>query len=401
MTQYEPMRFHKAWGYENKPIPIERYTSPDYFIKEKDRVFARKWLNVGRINRIPNKGDYFVKDMRIADTSLLIVHGMDGQVRAFHNMCSHRANPVSWDEEGKCNGKKGLIACRFHGWVYDSTGKLVHISDAENFPDVKKEDNGLTPVHCDVWEGFIFVNFAEEPEETLLEYLDPMLSEITGYPFGDYEHYFSYRIDERVNWKTLQEAQLEGWHLPYLHEKTLALAVASDGQQYRHAAIDLFGPHGVLGSPPPENFEPSPTGQIAGKFGTGTMEAFGRQRTEEDSVQGPKWRGSFDFYHVFPNTFIGLLQGTFFTFNIWPIAHDHSIWEINGYYPKCNNAGELFAREYSKIGLRDPMMEDCFTHERINSVIASGAKKFIHFQDEELMCRHLSEGVDRCVRGDM
>ena len=401
MTAYEPLRFSKASGYSAEPLPISRYTDPDYFEQEKQRVFRRKWLNVGRINRIPDKGDYFVKDVRVADTSLLIVHGTDGKVRAFHNMCSHRANPVSWDEQGRCQGRKGYITCRFHGWVYDSTGALVHVSDAENFPTVDKASNGLTSVHCDVWQGFIFVNFADRPDQSLAEYLQPVTAEISGYPFDDYEHYFSYRIDERVNWKTLQEAQLEGWHLPYLHEKTLALAVATDNKQYRHVAIDLLGPHGVLGSPPPENFEPSPIGKISGRFGTGTMAAFGRKRSAGEPQTGPKWRGSFDFYHLFPNTFVGILQGTYFTFNIWPITVDHSIWEINGYFPKVHNAGELFAREYSKIGLRDPMMEDCYTHEQINSVIRSGAKSHIFFQDEELLCRHMSDGVDRCVRGEM
>lgn len=397
MADLDPLRFHKRFGMNTAPVPVERYTSADYFERERERIFKRKWLNVGRVNRIPERGQYFVKDMRIANTSLLIVHGTDGVFRAFHNMCSHRANPVSWDEDGKCVGKAGYITCRFHGWVYDSTGKLVHVSDAANFPSVDKDADGLTPVHCAVWEGFIWVNLAERPEQTLEQYLAPISGEIAGYPFSDYEHSYSYRIDERVNWKTLQEAQLEGWHLPYLHEKTLALAVAKDGQQYRHASLETFGPHGLVSSPPPDSFTPSPVGQIAGRYGPDTMAAFAKK--VDTAATGPKWRGAFDFWFVFPNTFIGLLQGTFFTFNIWPLAADHSIWEINGYTPPVDTAGAAFAREYSKIGLRDPMMEDCYTHEKINGVIHSGAKKFIHFQDEELICRHLSDTADRCVRG--
>jgi phenylpropionate dioxygenase-like ring-hydroxylating dioxygenase large terminal subunit len=397
MADTDPMMKHQLAGMAMPPVPLERYTSPAYFERECTQIFMRKWLNVGRINDIAKPGDYMVKDMRIANTSLLIVHGTDGVMRAFHNMCSHRANPVSWDEKGKCTGKAGLITCRFHGWVYDCTGKLVHVSDTENFPSVEKDKSGLTPVHCGVWEGFIWVNLAAEPEQSLAEYLAPVAGEIAGYPFSDYEHAFSYRIDEQVNWKTLQEAQLEGWHLPYLHGKTLALAVATTGQQFRHAALETFGPHGLVSSPPPPPFTPSPVGALAGRFGTGTMDAFAKK--VDQSTSGPKWRSAFDFWFIFPNTFIGLLQGTFFTFNIWPIAVDHSIWEINGYYPPVKTAGAAFAREYSKIGLRDPMMEDCYTHEKINSVINSGAKQFIHFQDEELICRHLSDTADRCVRG--
>lgn len=376
------------------PIPVERYTSEEYFNRERDRIFRRKWLNVGNTLQAPAPGDYFVADIEILNTSLLIIHGKDGQYRAFHNMCSHRGAPVAWEKQGSC---RGYLACRFHGWVYDTAGNLVQVSDAENFPTVDPAENGLTAVHCEVWKNFIFINVADEPEETLEEFLAPVASEIGAYDFSGYTPAFSYRIEESVNWKTLQEAQLEGWHLPYLHEKTLARAVKVDGQQYRHSAIELHGLHGVLGSPPPDSFTPSPVAQIASQFGTGTMQAFGAK--QESDAASYQFRGSFDFWHIFPNFFVGLLNGLYFTFNIWPVATDKSVWEIKGYYPPVANAGELFAREYSKVGLRDPMMEDCYTHELICAQLKSGAKDHIHFQDEELLVRHLGNGVDRCIQG--
>ncbi|MDY6963427.1 MAG: SRPBCC family protein, partial [Pseudomonadota bacterium] len=390
-----PCRFMNQYPAEGRdPITIERYTSAEYFDRERDAVFKRKWLNVGNILDAPKPGDYFVADLDILDTSLLIIHGKDGKYRAFHNMCSHRGAPVAWDKKGSC---KGYLACRFHGWVYDTTGKLVQISDAANFPTVNAEENGLTPVHCDVWEHFIFINMAAEPEETLAQFLAPVSDEIGKFDFSGFTPAFSYRIEENVNWKTLQEAQLEGWHLPFLHEKTLARAVKVEGSQYRHAGIELFGLHGVLGSPPPDSFTPPPTAELASRFGTGTMQAFG-SKLEADG-DGYRFRGSFDFWHIFPNFFVGLLNGLYFTFNIWPVAADRSVWEIKGYYPPVRTAGELFAREYSKVGLRDPMMEDCYTHELICAQLKSGAKSHIHFQDEEILARHLGNGVDLCVRG--
>jgi phenylpropionate dioxygenase-like ring-hydroxylating dioxygenase large terminal subunit len=391
----ETRRFMHRYPEEGSgPIPVERYTSQDYFEQEKARVFRRKWLNVGHILQVPKPGDYVVVDLRIADTQLVVIHGKDGVMRAFHNMCSHRGAPVAWDAQGSC---KGYLACRFHGWVYDTTGKLVHVSDAENFPSVKAEDNGLAAVHCEMWQGFIFVNLAPRPEETLLTYLGPVADEIGRYDFSGFTPAFSYRIDENVNWKTLQEAQLEGWHLPFLHEKTLARAVKVDGRQYRHAAIELYGLHGVLGSPPPDDFKPSPVALLASRFGTGTVQAFGKKAETSDG--GYRFRGSFDFWHIFPNFFIGLLDGLFFTFNIWPVTVDRSIWEIKGYYPPVTKASALFAREYSKVGLRDPMMEDCYTHELVAAQLKSGAKREIHLQDEELLVRHLGNGVERCLQG--
>ncbi|MGD9710935.1 MAG: Rieske (2Fe-2S) protein, partial [Thermomicrobiales bacterium] len=75
------------------PIPVERYTSTDYFDREREQVFRRKWLNVGNVLQAPKPGDYFVHELKILDTSLLIIHGKAGKFRAFHNICSPRGAP--------------------------------------------------------------------------------------------------------------------------------------------------------------------------------------------------------------------------------------------------------------------------------------------------------------------
>ena len=110
-----PCRFMDRYPDEGRdPVDIERYTSTEYFDREREAVFRRKWLNVGNILQAPKPGDYFVADIEVLDTSLVIIHGKDGVYRAFHNMCSHRGAPVAWDKQGSC---KGYLACRFHGWV--------------------------------------------------------------------------------------------------------------------------------------------------------------------------------------------------------------------------------------------------------------------------------------------
>lgn len=67
------------------PLPIEPYVSREYFEKERERIFRKVWLNVGRVEQIPDPGDYFVKDLAVCHTSVLVVRGEDGKVRAFHN----------------------------------------------------------------------------------------------------------------------------------------------------------------------------------------------------------------------------------------------------------------------------------------------------------------------------
>jgi phenylpropionate dioxygenase-like ring-hydroxylating dioxygenase large terminal subunit len=108
------------------PVPIEPYISQEYFDLERERIFRKVWLNVGREEEIPKPGDYLVKDLPVGKTSLLIIRGKDGRIRAFHNVCSHRSNKLVWDRSGSCQN----FSCKFHGWTYIlSTGRNCGFRD--------------------------------------------------------------------------------------------------------------------------------------------------------------------------------------------------------------------------------------------------------------------------------
>jgi len=149
MNKPEQFRFADAYPDLNRgPVPVEPYISAAYFEKEREAIFRRHWMNVCRIDDVPNPGDYIVKDIAILKTSLLIVHGSDGTVRAFHNVCQHRGNQLVGDHTKGCSK---FFSCGFHGWVYDAEGKLVNVPDAEEFYDLSK----------DPWE---FNNRINDPE---------------------------------------------------------------------------------------------------------------------------------------------------------------------------------------------------------------------------------------------
>ena len=372
------------------PVETQRYYSEAVYKKERDKIFKKCWLNIGREEEIPEPGDYFVRQLDVCRTSILVVRGKDRVVRAFHNMCSHRGNPVAWEEKGHC---PGLFVCRFHAWSFDTQGALINITDEDRFFDVDKKENGLTPVSLDSWAGFLFINLQPEPEKSLEEFLSPVSDAMKGYPFESLSLTNLYKVQEKVNWKLLQEAQQEGWHLPYLHKNTLAKSATNRGELFRHAAVKCYGEHGLVSSHAPKDYEPTPVAAISMKYGTGTFDAFAIE--DDESKEEMTWHGAFDLYHIFPNMFIGLLRGTFFTYNVWPVSVDETIWEVRFYYPRAKNAGELFALEYGKCGLRDALREDAFTHEKIQSVIASGARKVFHYQDEELVLRNFNHTVDK------
>jgi phenylpropionate dioxygenase-like ring-hydroxylating dioxygenase large terminal subunit len=375
------------------PVPVAPYVTNEYFEAERGKIFKRCWINVGREEDVATPGDYFVRNIEIAETSILLVRGADGVVRAFHNMCSHRGNPVAWEARGKCRH----FTCHFHGWSYDTTGALVHIADKDRFFGVDPAKNGLTPIHCGLWQGFIFINLAETPDETLEDYLAPVTEVVDGYPFAGMTKSYGYRAVEQVNWKTLIEAQMEGWHLPYLHKNTLARTATNKGKRFAHAALRRFGAHGLVSSAAPDAFHPSPMLALSLQYGVGTFDAFSVE--DGAAAKGPKWHGAFDLYHIFPNFYVGLLRGTYFTYNIWPLARDRTVWEITGYYPPATTAGQVFSQAVGGVGLRETLREDAFTHEQIGRVIGSGAKSHFHLQDEETTIRHFIGEVDRRVRG--
>ena len=116
------------------PVPIEPCVSSAYFEQEREQLFRRVWLNVGRVEDLPKAGDYFVKDLAVCHTSILVVRGKDDQIRAFHNMCSHRGNKLAWATQGACQ----LLTCKFHGWSYGLDGQLKFVPDEERFFDLDR-----------------------------------------------------------------------------------------------------------------------------------------------------------------------------------------------------------------------------------------------------------------------
>src|SRR5713226_9809571 len=145
-----------------EPISYEDSISPEFFEAEREAIFRRCWLNVGRVEQVPRAGSYFTKELAVANTSIIVVRGSDRKIRAFHNICRHRGNKLVWtdypgeEERGTCQ----QFACKYHGWRYALDGKLTFIQQEEEFFGVDKADYGLVEVNLEVWEGFIFINLS-------------------------------------------------------------------------------------------------------------------------------------------------------------------------------------------------------------------------------------------------
>ena len=203
------------------PVSYEDSISPEFYELEREAIFKRAWLNVGRVEQLPRNGSYFTKEIAVASTSLIVVRGMDGEIRAFHNICRHRGNKLVWadDPSAETKGSCRQFVCKYHGWTYGLDGSCSFVQQEREFFDLDKSDYGLVPVHCDVWSGFIFVTFEREPRQTLVEFLGPMVRALEGYPFHLQTERFYYRSEVSGNWKLFMDAFQEFYHAPVLHGK--------------------------------------------------------------------------------------------------------------------------------------------------------------------------------------
>ena len=373
-------------------MSTEPYYAEDHFEREKVNLFRRVWLKVGRVEELPDEGSYFVRDLSFADTSILVVRGQDGEIRGFHNICSHRGNKLVWDPVGKVTG----FSCRMHGWTYLPDGRLRTVPDENMFYDLDKDACGLSPVHLDVWGGFIFVNLAADAPESLTEYLGEAGSRLAEYPFERATERYTYATELHCNWKVAVDAFTEAYHVVFIHgEWGAGTFTSADNPLCQIPYCGLLDRHAVFGVYGNPEYQPRPTEAVAQQWGS--------MFTKRDG-SAPGWlpasvnpggsdKFSFEMTHLFPNFLIHVVDGTYFTHEFRPIATDRTLWEGNTYYVPPRNAGERFSQEYAHLLMRENWLEDTTAMEAVQSTLKSGAKQSFWLHDQEILIRHTRKVV--------
>ena len=186
----------------------EFYNDPAIFERDIERIHLRHWLCVGHVSRIPNPGDWFVFD--VADESIIVVRGRDGELRALVNVCRHRGSHVCYEKQGNSR----LFVCPYHAWTYDLDGRLR--AARHMGPDFDPSQHSLAQIHVRVLEGLIFVCFATDPprlddvERTLRATLG-----LHGWADAKVAHRAAYTTD--ANWKLVTENYQECYHCRPAH----------------------------------------------------------------------------------------------------------------------------------------------------------------------------------------
>ena len=135
------------------PVSYDDSNSPAFFELEREAIFKRSWLNVGRVEELPKAGSYVTREIAAARTSIILVRDREGRIRAFHNICRHRGNKLVWQDfpQEETSGSCRQFTCKYHGWRYGLDGELTFVQQESEFFDLDKADYPLVAVHCEVW----------------------------------------------------------------------------------------------------------------------------------------------------------------------------------------------------------------------------------------------------------
>ena len=214
-------------------MPGDFYTSPDLLELEREHLFGREWVAVGRVEEIADPGDFLTA--QIYNEPIIVVRGEDGEIRALSNVCRHRAMLVA---EG--NGNARRLVCPYHAWTYDLKGQLIGAPHIAKRDDFEKSSCRLPEFKSEIWQGFIFVSLASDtkPLAPRLSGLDAI---IENYHFEQMQtRYINHEIWD-TNWKCLVENFMEGYHLSPLHRETLHPVNPTSLCQHFPAGEGYFG----------------------------------------------------------------------------------------------------------------------------------------------------------------
>jgi choline monooxygenase len=196
------------------------YTDPAILEVERRKIFLRTWQLVGTLGQpcgaangaprtIADPETYFTAE--VAGEPVVVVRDKEGVLRAFSNVCRHRAGPIA-----QGSGCRNVLRCGYHGWTYALDGRLIGTPDVDGVEFFDRSTMGMVPLRLETWEQFLFVNF-DPGAPPLAEFLGAIPQQARGFRFEGLE--LAERRDYIVqcNWKVYVDNYLEGYHIPIAH----------------------------------------------------------------------------------------------------------------------------------------------------------------------------------------
>jgi phenylpropionate dioxygenase-like ring-hydroxylating dioxygenase large terminal subunit len=345
----------------------EDYTSRERLELERRRVFGRFPLLVGFSAQVRSPGDFFTHDL--TGVPILVTRDKGGVLRAFLNVCRHRAAKVT-DEP--CGSGKSTLTCRYHGWTYGIGGELRAIPQLKAFPDVRLEERGLIPLPVDEVAGLVFIRTTPGSELRAREFLGPLVEQLEDLNLGRRIVFESSTHQANGNWKLMVDANLESYHIPSLHKNSGAMFLEAPN------IYEASPPHGRGVLPYKESAKAANPVPI-----------------DEMILQHAGL-----LYNLFPNTVVFFLGRFAHVLSTFPVDEHHAV--VRGASLMIDGPLDDTARTYLRHayeGYWTTIQEDLVIVESIQKGLRSGANRELLVGRHEFAVRDFHASLDAAIQG--
>ena len=399
--------FTKEETYRRTRLPVdlastllpEAYTSEEFFAIERERVFASGWIAVACTSQVEDVGQTVVTE--VAGRSIIVTRDKAGGLRAFHNVCRHRAAKLL--DDGRHHIRTNRIRCPYHSWTYDLEGTCLGtpLFEGSDIPedqraifdmgDVRgfdRADYGLMPVRVESWGFLVFVCL--DPDTVPLgEFLGDLPERCSGYRLDEWRAVREKRYEISSNYKLVGENYMEFYHLPWVHPELVKVSRMEDHYRWQGQGMYM----GFCTTPISQNSE---SGGWQGLPPLGTLGG-----TDAESGR---------FIWLFPNTAVNILPNHCFVMITRPggpgrtvedtylLAHPESLAN-----PKANQELDELAKFWDLVNLQDVEIVER-VQEGISNPAYRGGRMCYRFEEPlhrfQNMVVDKMVGVDRIPGGD-
>ena len=309
------------------------YIDPAILEVEKEKIFRRTWQLVGTTDQpcgeakgvkrtIGNPETFFTAE--IAGEPILIVRDKQGTLRAFSNVCRHRAGPIA-----QGSGCGHVLRCGYHGWTYTLDGRLIGTPDVDGLEFFDRSTMGMVPLRLETWGQFIFVNF-DLNAEPLGAFLGDIPQQSRGFQFDGLQ--FAERRDYVIdcNWKVYVDNYLEGYHIPIAHP---GLMREIDYAQYRTDTFRYYSQQFA----PIRAARADDSGERFYPPGSGLTEAL--------------------YFWIFPNLMLNIYPDNISTNLIVPLSHEKTLTIFEWFFHDVSSE-KARERIQKAVGFSDEVQQE-------------------------------------------
>lgn len=199
-------------------LPSSWYTDPAIYEQEKEAIFYRTWQYVAHKSMFKQPGDYVT--VKICDQNLFVMMGGDEKLRAFYNVCKHRAHELLSEPSGNV---KSVIVCPYHAWSFEREGGLRGARFSDQRPGFDKSKFSLREVRLEMFVDCVFINL-DDDADSLASMAGEVETDIRArVPYLNDLESEGVRTDllgdtvQKAGWKVVVDNYVECYHCNHAH----------------------------------------------------------------------------------------------------------------------------------------------------------------------------------------